>query len=113
LILKLPPFPSPCPFPPSSFPPSPSYDYFILLSEIKASVPSFLFSFSGSVEYSMCILYSVANMHLQLIQCSDSRWSRDWGNGQPITGQTWDPSHGQAPIPDNINDTLLCFQTGV
>ena len=38
--------------------------------------------------------------------------SRDWGNGQPITSRAWDPSHGQAPIPNTINDTLLYLQTG-
>jgi hypothetical protein len=39
-------------------------------------------------------------------------WSRDWGDGQPITGPNWDPSHGQAPVPGTINNTLLCLQTG-
>jgi hypothetical protein len=27
-------------------------------------------------------------------------------------GFNLDPSHGQAPIPDIINDSLLCLQTG-
>jgi hypothetical protein len=31
--------------------------------------------------------------------------NRDRGNGQPVTGTDWDPSLGQAPIPDTINDT--------
>jgi hypothetical protein len=31
----------------------------------------------------------------------------DWGNGKPITGPTWDPSHGQAPISDTINDIVM------
>ena len=39
-------------------------------------------------------------------------WNRDWGNGQLIIGPTWDPSHGQMPIPDTNNDTLLCLQKG-
>jgi hypothetical protein len=39
--------------------------------------------------------------------------SKDWGNGQPMTGPTWDPSQGQAPISDIINDTLLFLQTGI
>ena len=30
-----------------------------------------------------------------------------------MTGPALDPSHVQAPIPDTINDILLCFQTGV
>ena len=35
--------------------------------------------------------------------------SKDYGNGQP-TGQTFDPSHGQSPIYDTVNDALLCLQ---
>ena len=38
---------------------------------------------------------------------------RDWENGQPVTGSIWDPSHGKAPIPNTVNDTLLCLQTRV
>jgi hypothetical protein len=34
------------------------------------------------------------------------RWSRHWGNGQPVTGPTWDPPHGQEPILDTTNDIL-------
>jgi hypothetical protein len=41
------------------------------------------------------------------------RWSRDWGNGQPIPGPTWDPSHGQSPISDTIKDSLLCLQSSI
>jgi hypothetical protein len=32
-------------------------------------------------------------------------------NGQPITNPTRDPSHGQVPIPNIFNDTLLLLQT--
>jgi hypothetical protein len=46
-------------------------------------------------------------------KCRDRRWSRDWENSQSITSTTWDLSHGQAPIPDTSNNTLLCLQTGV
>ena len=38
--------------------------------------------------------------------------SRDRWNGQPLTGLNLDPSHGQEPISDTINDTLLCLQIG-
>jgi hypothetical protein len=31
---------------------------------------------------------------------------------QPVTGPIWDPFQGQAPVPDNVNDTLLRLQTG-
>jgi hypothetical protein len=34
-------------------------------------------------------------------------WNRDQRKGQPITGPTQNPFHGQTPIPDIINDTLL------
>jgi len=34
-------------------------------------------------------------------------------NGQPMVSADWDPPHGWAPIPDTINDALLCLQTGV
>jgi hypothetical protein len=37
----------------------------------------------------------------------DRRWSRDWGNGQAITGPTWDSSHGHTPIPDTVNNTVM------
>ena len=47
-----------------------------------------------------------------LKEMEGQRRSRDWRNGQPITGPTWDPIHGQAPIPNTIKDTLLCLQTG-
>ena len=39
--------------------------------------------------------------------------SRDWGNSLAIAGPTREPCHGQATIPDTVNDTLLCLQTGV
>ena len=29
-----------------------------------------------------------------------------------MTSLAWDPFHGQEPIPDTVNDTLLCLQTG-
>lgn len=32
-------------------------------------------------------------------------------NGKAITAQTRDPSHGQQPIPDSINDTVIGLQT--
>lgn len=34
-------------------------------------------------------------------------WSRDSGNGQPVTSPTPNPSHGQAQNPDIINDTVI------
>lgn len=34
-----------------------------------------------------------------------SKWNSDSGNGQPMRTSTWD-SHGWAPIPDTINDTI-------
>jgi hypothetical protein len=37
---------------------------------------------------------------------------KDWGNGQSIAHATWDLYHGQAPVPNTINDTLLSLQTG-
>jgi len=37
-------------------------------------------------------------------------WSRDSGNGQPVTDPTREPSHGQAS--DTINDIPLCLQAG-
>ena len=40
------------------------------------------------------------------------RMEQRLGNDQPITSITSDPTHVQTLIPDNINDTLLCFQTG-
>jgi hypothetical protein len=40
------------------------------------------------------------------------KWSRDWRNGQPVTGSTWDPSYGWAAILDTITDAMLCFQIG-
>ena len=33
--------------------------------------------------------------------------SRDWGNGQPITTPTWNPSQEQTPIPNTINNTVI------
>ena len=36
-------------------------------------------------------------------------WSRGWGNGQTMACLTWDSSHGQEPITDIVNDTLLCL----
>lgn len=29
-----------------------------------------------------------------------------------MIGTNWDPAHGQEPVPESINDTLLCFQRG-
>lgn len=40
-------------------------------------------------------------------------WSGDWGNGQSITSPIWLPSHGQAPISDTVNDTLIGLQTEI
>lgn len=37
---------------------------------------------------------------------------RHGGNDQPMIGPNWDPNHGQEPIPESINDTLSCLQTG-
>jgi hypothetical protein len=45
-------------------------------------------------------------------KCRDGRWSRKQRNGQPIIGSTSDPSHGQVPIPNTINDILLFLKTG-
>jgi hypothetical protein len=36
----------------------------------------------------------------------------DSRNGQPVTGPTWNPPHGQAPISDTVTDVILCLQTG-
>ena len=36
----------------------------------------------------------------------------DRGNGQTINVQNQDLPHEQEPIPDTINDTLLCLQRG-
>jgi hypothetical protein len=33
-------------------------------------------------------------------KCRDGGWSRNWGNGQPITSPTSDLTHGQVPIAD-------------
>jgi hypothetical protein len=49
------------------------------------------------------------------VRCSpqpSSQKSFSLRNGQPITGPTWHPSHGQVLIPNTINDILLCLQTG-
>ena len=35
------------------------------------------------------------------------RWSRDWRNGKPMAGPTWDPSRDLAPNPDTITDAML------
>jgi hypothetical protein len=40
-------------------------------------------------------------------KCRHRGWSRDWGNGQTITCPTWDPSHGQTPIPKLL--MILCY----
>jgi hypothetical protein len=37
-------------------------------------------------------------------KCRHRGGNRDWGNGQPMTGPTWDPSQRQAPVPNTIND---------
>ena len=42
-----------------------------------------------------------------LLKIQVKRLSREWGNGQIIPCPTWDPSHGQAPIPDITNDILF------
>lgn len=34
------------------------------------------------------------------------RRSRDWMNGQPVTGSTWDSFHGQASNPDTLSDAV-------
>jgi hypothetical protein len=54
-------------------------------------------------------IHSVVLSRLKEMQ--GERWSRASRNGRPIISPTWDPFHGQAPIPDTINDTLLCLQT--
>lgn len=47
------------------------------------------------------------------LSCLKEIQGQSWSSGQPVIGPTWIPSHGQAPIPDIINDTLmLCLQTG-
>lgn len=47
-----------------------------------------------------------------LQRCSGTEMEHVWGNGLPMTGPTWDASHGQASVPDTIDDTVLCLQTG-
>jgi hypothetical protein len=55
---------------------------------------------------------------------SIKEWSKEMGyiytldisqllKARTINGTSSDPSHGQAPIPDTSNDTLLYLQTGV
>ena len=44
-------------------------------------------------------------MRAQVIEQWLKEWpTKNWPNVRPI--------HGQAPIPNTINDTLLCLQTG-
>ena len=31
----------------------------------------------------------------------------DWANRQPMTGPTWEPSHGREPTPDTIRDSAM------
>ena len=45
-------------------------------------------------------------------QLQEQKWSKNWRHGWPVTGPTWDPSHGQVPTPDIINDILSCSPTG-
>jgi hypothetical protein len=57
-------------------------------------------------------IHKTLTRSLSCQEMQGQRWSRDKGNGRPITGPTWDQSHGQAPVPDTIDDTLLCLHTG-
>ena len=67
-----------------NFPGSVPSDYFIPTSEIQASLlgPSFLFSFVGSVECSVAILYFMANIHLLV----STYHSCPLGSGLPYSG---------------------------
>jgi hypothetical protein len=59
-------------------------------------------------------LTKLSTHNLSCLQEMQAReWRRGWGNGQPVTSPTWDPSLGQAPFPNTINVTQLCLQTGV
>ena len=51
--------------------------------------------------------------HLQAIcpaykMYKDKDRAKTGGMANPMTGPTWDPSHGREPTPDTINDILLC-----
>ena len=45
-------------------------------------------------------------------RCTGIKMDRHWGNDQPMTDLTWDPSHGREPTLDTIDDILLCLQIG-
>jgi hypothetical protein len=44
--------------------------------------------------------------------CPTYKMYEDKDGAETGNSPNWDPSHGQEPIPDTINDILLCLQIG-
>jgi hypothetical protein len=48
------------------------------------------------------------------MKCRDEGWRmEDGAETQPMTGPTWDPSHGRAAIPGTINDCVKPTNTSL